>query len=89
MYAVVCSAAVNNATVVTMHADADEEELHLMEENRRLVEAKTCKVCMENDVDTVFLPCGHLVSCNQCSPKLRKCPVCRTYIRGTVRTFLA
>lgn len=67
----------------------DDEEQMLMDENRRLHEAKTCKVCMDRDVNTVFLPCGHLVSCDQCSPKLRNCPICRTYIRGTVRTFLS
>jgi len=72
-----------------LYTDADDEEQMLMEENRRLHEAKTCKVCMDKDVNTVFLPCGHLVSCDQCSPKLRDCPVCRTYIRGTVRTFLS
>lgn len=61
----------------------------MVEENRRLHEAKSCKVCMDSDVNTVFLPCGHLVSCDRCAPKLRHCPVCRIYIRGTVRTFLS
>lgn len=76
-------------TTTKITNDLDDEEQLLMEENRRLHEAKTCKVCMDRDVNTVFLPCGHLVSCDQCSPKLRDCPVCRTYIRGTVRTFLS
>jgi len=69
--------------------DVEEDDQQLMEENRRLHEAKTCKVCMESVVNTVFLPCGHLVSCDQCAPRLRNCPVCRTYIRGTVKTFLS
>jgi len=69
--------------------NVDDEEQMLIDENRRLLDAKTCKVCMDKEVNTVFLPCGHLVSCDQCAPKLRNCPVCRTYIRGTVRTFLS
>ena len=67
---------------------ADDEKWLLKAENRRLHEAKTCKVCMDNDINTVFLPCGHLVSCDKCSPKLRNCAICRTYIRGTVRTII-
>jgi len=85
----------SNATATAASASAatfsppDDEKQMLMEENRRLHDAKTCKVCMDRDVNTVFLPCGHLVSCDQCAPKLRNCPVCRTYIRGTVKTFLS
>jgi len=60
----------------------------LMEENRRLREARTCEVCMDSEVNTVFLPCGHLVCCDTCSPALRNCAVCRALIRGTVKVFL-
>jgi len=65
-------------------ADCVEE----LEENRRLREARMCKVCMDNEVNTVFLPCGHLVCCDTCSPALRNCAVCRAVIRGTVKVFL-
>lgn len=67
---------------------ADEEQ-RLLEENRLLTAMKLCKVCLDKDVNTVFLPCGHLVTCQDCAPRLRDCPVCRTYIRGTVKTFLS
>jgi hypothetical protein len=60
-----------------------------LEENRQLREARTCKVCMDRDVDTVFLPCGHLVCCSNCSPALRNCAICRALIRGTVKVFLS
>ena len=36
-----------------------------------------CKVCMDADIDSVILNCGHLVSCNQCGKKLNECPICR------------
>lgn len=32
----------------------------LEEENRKLKDARLCKVCMDDDVGVVFLPCGHL-----------------------------
>lgn len=67
----------------------DAETKVLLEENSQLREARTCKICLDKEVNTVFLPCGHLVCCNECAPEMDKCPVCRQLIRGTVRIFLS
>jgi len=67
---------------------ADEAAVQL-EENRKLKEARTCKVCMDHETNTVFLPCGHLVCCESCAKSLSDCPICRSLIRGTVKTFLS
>ncbi|XP_066999485.2 death-associated inhibitor of apoptosis 2 [Anabrus simplex] len=61
----------------------------LAEENRRLKEARLCKICMDEEVGVVFLPCGHLVTCVNCTPSLQDCPLCRQPIKATVRTFLS
>ncbi|XP_026358663.3 baculoviral IAP repeat-containing protein 7 isoform X1 [Ursus arctos] len=58
------------------------------EQLRRLREERTCKVCLDRAVGTVFVPCGHLV-CAECAPALRLCPICRAPIRSRVRTFLS
>ena len=50
-------------------------------------EARTCKICMDNEVEVVLLPCGHSVSCVNCADKLKICPVCRKFIKRIVRTF--
>nr|CAD7399306.1 unnamed protein product [Timema cristinae] len=60
----------------------------LLEENRRLKDARQCKICMDKDATVVFLPCAHLITCTTCAPSLNNCPMCRKNIRGTVRTFL-
>ncbi|XP_067675407.1 baculoviral IAP repeat-containing protein 7-like isoform X2 [Haliotis asinina] len=57
---------------------------HLPSEERII-----CKICMEREVEVTFQPCGHLVCCEECAHQLRECPVCRTRIRSTVRTYLA
>ncbi|XP_012523341.1 putative inhibitor of apoptosis [Monomorium pharaonis] len=71
----------------------DNEELDdlmsLREENRKLKEARLCKVCMDHDLAVVFLPCGHLATCNHCAPVLTNCPLCRLQIRAYVRIFLS
>ncbi|XP_032765844.1 baculoviral IAP repeat-containing protein 3 isoform X2 [Rattus rattus] len=63
--------------------------LPMEEQLRKLQEERTCKVCMDREVSLVFIPCGHLVVCKECAPSLRKCPICRGTIKGTVRTFLS
>uniref|UniRef100_UPI00358F3FDC baculoviral IAP repeat-containing protein 7-B-like isoform X2 n=1 Tax=Myxine glutinosa TaxID=7769 RepID=UPI00358F3FDC len=61
------------------------------EELRRLQDERMCKVCMDKEVSVVFIPCGHLVVCFDCasSPSLRKCPICRSVVRGTLRTYMS
>lgn len=61
----------------------------LVQKNSEMKERTMCILCCEERVSIVFLPCGHLVSCAQCSPALKNCPVCRESIKGTVRVFFA
>ncbi|XP_048348256.1 baculoviral IAP repeat-containing protein 2 [Sphaerodactylus townsendi] len=74
---------------VTYIPTEDASGLPMEEQLRRLQEERTCKVCMDKEVSIVFIPCGHLVVCKECAPSLRKCPICRSTIKGTVRTFLS
>ncbi|KAF5295949.1 hypothetical protein FQA39_LY12721 [Lamprigera yunnana] len=48
-----------------------------------------CKICFENEVGVVFLPCGHIVACVDCAPALTVCAVCRKPLKATVRAFLS
>jgi hypothetical protein len=48
-----------------------------------------CKVCLGAEIDTVILPCWHVVSCGFCSKHLEKCPSCRVNIRGRVKVYLS
>ncbi len=39
-----------------------------------------CVVCMENEIDTKLLPCGHVAMCSACVCRLptpKRCPLCR------------
>lgn len=47
------------ATGKSMMSNAN-RNMTLEEENRQLKDARLCKVCMDEDVAVVFLPCGHL-----------------------------
>lgn len=37
---------------------------------------KLCVVCRRLNKNTVFQPCGHFSSCDQCAEHLEKCPIC-------------
>ncbi|TWW55203.1 E3 ubiquitin-protein ligase XIAP [Takifugu flavidus] len=59
-----------------------------LEKLQKLQREKLCKICMDKDIDIVFIPCGHLVTCNECSVSLIKCPICCGDIRQKVKTYI-
>jgi hypothetical protein len=44
-----------------------------------------CQICMDNELSTVFSPCGHMYCCNECASKLNFCPLCKGWILFTQR----
>ena len=75
------------------------EELKV--EKQKLEEDRLCKICMEAEICCVFIPCGHLITCEKCaktlsvrtfkhvvSGELKKCPVCREKITEHIKTYL-
>jgi len=47
-----------------------------------------CVVCMNQDIDCLFLPCRHVVCCKQCGQLLQSCAVCRKPIGAVLKVFL-
>lgn len=52
-------------------SSAADDALHKMEKEvaERISEAITCRICMDQEIDTSFTPCGHIVCCNSCAEK--------------------
>ena len=48
-----------------------------------------CKVCFDEEVQVLFLPCRHLVTCGKCANRLNECPMCKENILDKKRAFLA
>ena len=46
-----------------------------------------CKICMENNVNSVFLPCNHSICCFECALLLDNCPNCRKVIDTARKIF--
>ena len=54
-------------------------------------DSQLCKICMENEISFVFIPCGHLITCENCalSENLKNCPMCRKQITTRLKTYLS
>ena len=59
----------------------------LQQENEKLKDEKSCRVCFLHESNIVFLPCKHLATCPQCAASLKDCPVCRTPITATIKIY--
>ncbi|KFV98494.1 E3 ubiquitin-protein ligase LRSAM1, partial [Fulmarus glacialis] len=46
-----------------------------------------CVVCMEQETQMIFLPCGHVCCCQTCCERLHTCPLCRKDITQCIRIF--
>ncbi|KAM1534245.1 hypothetical protein COP2_008336 [Malus domestica] len=49
--------------------------------------ANSCVICLEQQYNVVFIPCGHMCCCTTCCSQLTECPLCRQPFSQAVRTF--
>ena len=53
-------------------------------------ETLMCKICMEEPIKSLLLPCGHAVACDSCLKQLpSECPICRLKITEVKTIFWA
>lgn len=48
-----------------------------------------CLLCSEHKRDTVFKPCGHVVSCEACASRIKKCLICRETVSSREKVYKA
>ncbi|KAF4524225.1 hypothetical protein B566_EDAN006473 [Ephemera danica] len=53
-----------------------------------LLDAISCCICMDNDINTAFFPCGHVISCHRCAARCERCPLCRANIGQAKPVYL-
>jgi len=66
-----------------------EPEPETEKETGPIREEDLCKICFDRSIDTVMIPCGHMVVCRFCGKKVKDCPICRKPFDGIIRTFKA
>lgn len=50
-------------------SDEDEDDNQKTIKEKTLLEALTCRICMDHEIETMFSPCGHVAACKPCSEK--------------------
>jgi hypothetical protein len=55
-------------------------------------ESSKCLICMENEIDTMVLPCSHMCLCHSCTEDLKQktklCPMCRAPFHSFSRILI-
>lgn len=67
--------------------EEDENEKCCEKWDAKLREWRSCKICFENEYNTVFMPCGHMMVCGKCASALTHCPNCRILLEKIVRVY--
>ncbi|CAL1531407.1 unnamed protein product [Lymnaea stagnalis] len=44
-----------------------------------------CMVCSDQKRDTLFGPCGHICTCSLCSPRVKKCLMCKDPVQSRTK----
>ncbi|KAI4313974.1 hypothetical protein L6164_026917 [Bauhinia variegata] len=58
------------------------------EEYERLQNEKIlCRICFEEQINVVLLPCRHHVLCSTCGGKCKRCPICRVTIEEQMPVY--
>ena len=52
------------------------------------VDVSECAICLTNEKNTIFNPCGHFYCCDVCSKQIKSCPICRTNITASIHKNL-
>lgn len=47
-----------------------------------------CKICLKENAETMFIPCGHVISCVQCAVTFDHCALCRQPLEKIMRVFV-
>ncbi|XP_059617259.1 death-associated inhibitor of apoptosis 1-like [Phlebotomus argentipes] len=74
-------------------SDECEDERTKREKDTELKKAmssdKSCKICYDQEYNTVFQPCTHVVACKSCATLVKRCPLCREVIQSVTEIHLA
>lgn len=46
-------------------------------------------VCSDTKRDTLFGPCGHIATCSLCSPRVKKCLMCKEPVQSRTKVSVA
>lgn len=80
------SSSFKNSESPSSDKQIDEKSDDVEEEKK---DSKLCKICYNNEYNTIFLPCGHVIACAKCASSVTKCPACRQPFDDVKRVYFS
>lgn len=50
---------------------------------------KACKICLTTEYNTIFMPCRHIVACQDCAASIVVCPICRQDLTNIMQIYFS
>lgn len=82
------STCVTKTTTTTISATTADDAKCYSKFDQKLGEYKKCKICYDNDYNTVFLPCAHIIACTKCASSLAACPMCNGSLEKIIKVYI-
>lgn len=85
--------AIEGKPFVTPPAEKNANEVQEMKIESRIEPTESrnpcCKICLDEQLSMVMLPCSHMFSCYKCGVNFSDCAICRKPIKASVRAYIA
>ncbi|XP_044595282.1 E3 ubiquitin-protein ligase MIB1-like isoform X2 [Cotesia glomerata] len=69
-------------TLTNCHKNKESHDIETMTHAQTIDE---CLVCSDAKREMLFNPCGHVICCNACAPRVKKCLICRENVVSRVK----
>lgn len=63
------------------------EEVSELQDKKENPNEEECICCNDKRISIAFTPCGHYVTCKECSTKVDKCPCCKVKIKERIKIY--
>ncbi|KAL2712588.1 putative inhibitor of apoptosis isoform X2 [Vespula squamosa] len=67
----------------------DKNVLYSKNKKKSIDDGRLCKICYNEEMSIVFIPCKHIVSCLHCASAISECPICREPIELVIKAILS
>ncbi|XP_061927096.1 death-associated inhibitor of apoptosis 1-like isoform X2 [Apis cerana] len=79
----------NVSSIESIRENAENLSNIKVQNNKSTDDAKICKICYNEELEVIFLPCGHVIACVKCAYDMKSCAMCRKLVTKTVRVFFS
>jgi hypothetical protein len=71
-------------------SDSDKVKKEVGDDEEPKMETRLlCKICLKNEMNTMFVPCFHIVACTGCALLVTNCPICRASCTSVTKVYLS